>query len=220
MKKTLKRFYLRLKYRGRSVHLDKGSNITTSSRFGGHNYIGERVRFDGSLGFGSYIGADSAISGQVGKYVSIGSMVNVVKGSHPTKGFVSTHSAFYSTQNRVDLSYCKEPCFCEFQYADPESKAPVLIGNDVWIGFGATLLEGVTVGHGAIIAAGAVVTKDVPPYTVVGGIPAKEIRKRFPQETVEKLLDFCWWDKDPQWLAQHSESFRNSEEFVDFINRT
>ena len=217
MKKTLKRLYLKFRNRGKAVFLSKGSNITIGSRFGGHNYIGERTQFEGSLGFGSYIAADSDITARIGKYVSIGPKVTVVKGSHPTRGFVSTHSAFYTPRSRVGLSYSEETAFCEFQQADPESKSSVVIGHDVWIGYGATLLEGVTVGHGAIIAAGAVVTKDVPPYTVVGGVPAKEIRKRFPQETIDKLLDFCWWDKDPQWLKEHAESFRNIETFVEQV---
>ncbi|KAA3439239.1 CatB-related O-acetyltransferase [Rufibacter hautae] len=76
------------------------------------------------------------------------------------------------------------------------SKGDTEVGNDVWIGHKATIMAGVKIGDGAIIAAHSVVTKDVEPYTVVGGNPAKEIRKRFPQEQIQKLLDLQWWNWD------------------------
>lgn len=76
------------------------------------------------------------------------------------------------------------------------SKGPTVIGNDVWIGYGAMVLSGVTVGDGAVIGAGAVVTRDVPPYAVVGGSPAKIIKYRFNEKQIKKLLKIRWWDMD------------------------
>lgn len=78
-----------------------------------------------------------------------------------------------------------------------KNKDSVFIGNDVWIATGAQILLGVTIGDGAIIAAGSIVTKDVPPYTIVGGVPAKVIRKRFSDNIIEKLLALRWWDYGP-----------------------
>ena len=75
-----------------------------------------------------------------------------------------------------------------------DNKGDIIIGNDVWIGFEAIILAGVKIGDGAIIGARALVTKDVPPYSIVGGVPAKEIRKRFSQDTIERLLSLKWWD--------------------------
>jgi len=75
-----------------------------------------------------------------------------------------------------------------------DNKGDIVIGNDVWIGFEAVIMAGVHIGDGAIIAARAVVTKDVPPYTIVGGTPAKEIRKRFDAEVIQQLLMLKWWD--------------------------
>lgn len=75
-----------------------------------------------------------------------------------------------------------------------DNKGDIVIGNDVWIGYEAVIMAGVHIGDGAIIAARAVVTKDVPPYTIVGGTPAKEIRKRFDAEVIEQLLIQKWWD--------------------------
>lgn len=75
-----------------------------------------------------------------------------------------------------------------------DNKGDIVIGNDVWIGYEAVIMAGVTVGDGAIIGTRAVVTKDVPPYTIVGGIPAKPIRKRFSDETIEALLNLKWWN--------------------------
>jgi len=75
-----------------------------------------------------------------------------------------------------------------------DNKGDIVIGNDVWIGYEAIILSGVTIGDGAIIGARAVVTKDVPPYTVVAGVPAKEIRKRYSPQTIERLCQLKWWD--------------------------
>lgn len=75
-----------------------------------------------------------------------------------------------------------------------DNKGDIVIGNDVWIGYEAIVLSGVTIGDGAIIGTRAVVTKDVPPYTIVGGIPAKPIRKRFSDEVISKLLELQWWN--------------------------
>ena len=75
-----------------------------------------------------------------------------------------------------------------------DNKGNIVIGNDVWIGYEAVILSGVTIGDGAIIGSRAVVTKDVPPYTIVGGVPARPIRKRFDEATIEKLLRLKWWD--------------------------
>jgi virginiamycin A acetyltransferase len=82
-------------------------------------------------------------------------------------------------------------------------KGDTMIGNDVWIGFEALLMPGVRVGHGAIIAARSVVTSDIPPYTVVGGNPARPIRKRFPPEVVETLLELAWWDWDAEKITRN-----------------
>lgn len=102
--------------------------------------------------------------------------------------------------------------------AHPGHPAPgkkTTIGNDVWIGFGATILGGVTIGDGAVIAANSLVTKDVPPYTIVGGNPAREIRKRFDEKTIERLLQVQWWSWPeerilqlmPQLLANDIDAF-------------
>ena len=83
-----------------------------------------------------------------------------------------------------------------------DNKGDIVIGNDVWIGYEAVILSGVKIGDGAVIGARAVVTKDVPPYTVVGGVPAKTIRKRFDDATVEKLLALRWWGWDKEKIKR------------------
>jgi virginiamycin A acetyltransferase len=87
-----------------------------------------------------------------------------------------------------------------------KSKGDTVVGHDVWIGNSATLMQGIQVGHGAIIGTQSLVTKDVPPYTIVGGNPAREIRKRFDDETVAFLLQLRWWDWDAATLTQHLEA--------------
>lgn len=82
-----------------------------------------------------------------------------------------------------------------------DNKGDIVIGNDVWIGYEAVIMAGVTIGDGAIIGTRAVVTKDVPPYTIVGGVPAKPIRKRFSEDVIERLLSLKWWDLSPETVS-------------------
>ncbi len=84
-----------------------------------------------------------------------------------------------------------------------DNKGDIVIGNDVWIGYEAVIMAGVKIGDGAIIGARAVVTKDVPPYTVAGGIPAKPIKKRYPEETIAALSELKWWDWPEERIAQN-----------------
>lgn len=84
-----------------------------------------------------------------------------------------------------------------------DNKGDIVIGSDVWIGYEAVILAGVTVGDGAVIGARALVSRDVPPYTIVGGVPARPIRKRFSEETIEKLLALRWWDWPRERIAQN-----------------
>jgi virginiamycin A acetyltransferase len=93
------------------------------------------------------------------------------------------------------------------EYVALGKSGPVTIGNDVWIACRACILRGVTVGDGAVVGAGAVVTKDVPPYTIVGGVPAKPIRLRFPKEIVRQLLEIRWWDWPDDKIARNGRFF-------------
>lgn len=90
-----------------------------------------------------------------------------------------------------------------------DNKGDIIIGNDVWIGYEAVILAGVTIGDGAIIGARAVVTKDVPPYMVVGGVPAKPIRKRFDDKTISDLLEIQWWNWSSEKIAQNIEAIQS-----------
>ncbi len=89
-----------------------------------------------------------------------------------------------------------------------DNRGDITVGSDVWIGYEAVILSGVTIGHGAIIGARALVTRDVPPYTIVGGVPAKPIRRRFDQETIHKLLALRWWDWPSEKIARHLPAIR------------
>lgn len=99
---------------------------------------------------------------------------------------------------------------------DSESKGSIIIGNDVWVGAGAIILSGVNIGDGAIVAAGAVVTHDVPAYSIVGGNPAKVIRFRFSEGQIAKLLSIGWWNWSERKIRENIDAFYGSiEEFID-----
>jgi len=89
-----------------------------------------------------------------------------------------------------------------------DNHGDITVGNDVWIGYEAVILAGVTIGDGAVIGTRAVVTKDVPPYTIVGGVPARPIRKRFDEDTIAKLSELRWWDWPEERIAQNIEAIQ------------
>lgn len=120
-------------------------------------------------------------------------------GRHPTN-FISTHPSFYSILKQANYSFTKK------NYLD--ELAEVEIGNDVWIGAGVLVLDGVKVGNGAVIAAGSVVNKNVEPYSIVGGVPAKLIRYRYDIDTIRKIQELCWWDWPIDKLGDLSYLFR------------
>lgn len=198
---------IRQKWKRRKVNIKSGCKVSLSSTFEGYNSLGKNTFFSGNIGYASYIGEDCHMVAEIGKYTCIASRVITVRGAHPSKTWVSVHPAFYSEMKQCGMTYVDKEKF-------NENKPPVKIGNDVWIGDSALLLDGIKIGDGAIIAAGAVVTKDVEPYTIVGGVPAKEIRKRFNEEQVEFLLKTKWWEKDPDWIKNNANHFCNIEEFV------
>lgn len=209
MLQIIKRMYYVAKYRRRRVRIGKRCIIGgLKTVFEGNNVIGDNTLFSGFLGYGSYIGKNANIEAYIGRFCSIGSGIETVLGNHPSRDFVSTHPAFFSTKKQAGFTYVEKCIFDEVSYAKG-TKYPVIIGNDVWIGQGCKLLNGITIGDGAIIAAGAVVTKDVEPYTIVGGIPAKVIRRRFSSEDIDFLVRFAWWNKPINWIEEHASLFSN-----------
>lgn len=89
-----------------------------------------------------------------------------------------------------------------------DNKGDIVIGNDVWIGYEAVIMSGVTIGDGAIIGTRALVTKDVPPYTIVGGVPARQIRKRFSEDIISSLLDVRWWEWSKEKIKKNISAIK------------
>lgn len=191
---------------GDACTFGKHTTIDSKSYFEGMNRLGDDTWFlNSSIGYASYVSDRSFVKNTViGRYTCIANDVMTVAGNHPVF-FASVHPAFYSLAQKP--SYVKKTKFEEFNYLNSEKRISVKIGNDAWIGARATILEGVTIGDGAIVAAGAIVTKDIPPYAIVGGVPAKIIRYRFDEETIQKLLKMKWWKKDQEWIQNHADDF-------------
>lgn len=189
------------------VSLHKGVHIRPESNFEGHNVIHRKAYFCGDMGFGSYIGSNSVVKGKIGRFCSISDNVFFLTKTHPVKGFVSSHPAFYSLKKQCGITFADRQLFDEEPTYQDEDQS-IIVGNDVYIGFSAIIIGPVRIGDGAVIAAGAVVTKDVEPYSVVGGNPAKVISYRFDSDEAKLLLDdIKWWDRDIAWIRKRAAYF-------------
>lgn len=209
--------YIKLKYRKNryKIFIDVRSVVDKNSNFEGANRVGALARFSGEMGFGSYVNNKSVLSNvKVGRFTSIAANVTIVSGSHAyTKPYVSTCPSFFSTGKQNGYSFVQGNKFNERRYADNQGHS-VVIGNDCWLGYGCSVIAGVTIADGAVVLANATVTKDVPPYAIVGGVPAKIIGYRYDEITINKLLKRCWWDKDIEWIRRHAEEFCDIETFL------
>lgn len=192
------------------VIIEKTAYVSKDTVFEGANRITRGCKIYGSrFGYGSYVGTNTTLANiSVGRFSCIGPNVKQIIGEHPLN-FVTMHPAFYSIRKQIGFSFVKEQRVEEFRYADISTKTSIIVGNDVWIAAECRLLEGIKIGDGAAILAGAVVTKDVPPYAVVGGVPAKIVRYRFEQEDVDWLMKLKWWDKDSEWLKKYASYFND-----------
>lgn len=199
------------------LKLGKNVFIGTSTICEGKNYFPLNSSISSSsIGYGSYLGANTVISkSQIGRYTSIGPNVTCIFGKHPSNIFVSTHPAFFSINNVNLISYTKTNKFNEYADAkDPEGKYSIKIGNDVWIGANVSIMDGIEIGDGAIIAANALVNKNVAPYTIIGGVPGKVIKKRFSDDQINFLLKFKWWNKSKEWVSDNASLFEDIEKFM------
>ena len=180
----------------------------TGCQFGNYNTLYSNIVLSKvSLGDFTYV-ADNGILANttVGKFCCIGPQVLSGLGEHPSFDFVSTHPIFFSHLKQAQISFVLDSIFDEH--------SSVKIGNDVWIGARAIILGGVNIGDGAIVAAGAVVTKDVPAYAIVGGVPARILRYRFDDAEINYLKESKWWDQDVNWLRKNALKFKNIREYM------
>lgn len=149
------------------------------------------------------MGINNYISGEVtiGRYSQIGAYVAIHSTNHPMY-----HLSTYINYRLFDG-----------ELSSFKTNSPIVIGNDVWIGHGAIILSGVKISDGAIVAAGAVVTKSVPPYTIVAGNPAREIKKRFSKNVIDELVRLRWWDKSNTEIEKIKPLFFSDLSKVDSI---
>lgn len=175
-----------------------------NARLGRYTEIRERVSFrDSSLGDYSYLErGGEVIYSTIGKFCSIAANVRINALAHPVER-VTTHKISYRPNEF--FRYKKlDSAFREGRIA-----RPVTIANDVWIGHGVVVLPGVSIGNGAVVGASAVVTRDVAPYEIVAGVPAKKLRDRFAPGIAARLEALAWWDWPPERLFEAVDDMRD-----------
>jgi acetyltransferase-like isoleucine patch superfamily enzyme len=189
-------------------HFAKIKNVN----LGKYNHVAKNSFLSNSeIGDFSYISQNSSINNaKIGKFTCIGPGVSIGLAEHPTNSFVSVHPVFFSTAKQVGITFVDKNYFDEFP-------TKCIIGNDVWIGAGVTVTKSIKIGDGAIIAAGSILTKNVEPYSVVGGIPAHLIKKRFTSSEIDYLLKTKWWNKPISYLNNNAKAFHSIKTFQESI---
>lgn len=195
-----RRYLLKLKIKGFSAHLL--SFAYRNCKFSEYCTLsGNVILYNTSLGRFSYLNSGSVSNAEIGSFTSIGAGVKIGGfGKHPLN-WISTHPVFYSNKSPNKLRFSDKLYFDEY--------SQVTIGNDVWIGDRVMILDGVKIGNGAVIGAGSIVTKNIRPYEIVAGVPARNIRFRFSAEEIEKLESNPWWDQSIDFLSKNAALFRN-----------
>jgi phosphonate metabolism protein (transferase hexapeptide repeat family) len=157
------------------------------------------------LGDYSYLGSGCIVAdAQIGRFCAIAAQVRIGAPNHP-----------FHRPSQHRFTYCPEYYSADAQrdhaFFQQRRADRVLIGNDVWIGHAVIVMPGITVGNGAVLAAGAVVTRDVAPYTIVGGVPARQIRERFNRKIAAQLSRIAWWDWPAETIWQRLPEFQSGD---------
>ena len=210
IKTDLRKLLQKRKFRGAIIHDDV--NIDDKSELGKHSVIFKKNNIVKSkIDDYTYIQENSRIYySKIGKFCSIAPEVVIGLLNHPIK-FVSTSPVFYDK---------KQPLPFFFNHFDESKKfyKETVIGPDCWIGQRSMIMSGLTVGVGAIIAAGSVVTRNVEPYSIVAGIPAKKIKMRFSKPIIIKLIDSNWWKFSDEKLQKLSPYINDPKKFLNKLN--
>lgn len=195
------------RHNGKKVKFWYSTHISYRCQFEGLNMVGQHTNFFGTLGYGSYIGGGGLVSAEIGRFTSIGPDCRYVNGTHAYKvPFATTCPLFFSNRsgcNPQGKTFAKKQMIEEFMFYDKDKELVNKIGNDCWIGANVTLIGGVIVNDGAVVLTNAVVTKDVPPYAIVGGVPAKVIGYRYDEDTIRFLLETQWWSNTSEWFEKN-----------------